>query len=58
MPETTGAFRAYMEEMAKNNWQTAGKNKRDGKLATALEEMAGEDGEISESFDEPKDELV
>ncbi len=51
MPETTGAFKAYLEEMAKNG-KVAGKSKKDGKLAVVLDELANEDNAVSESFSE------
>ncbi len=47
MPETN-AFKAYLEEMAKNG-KAAGKSKKDGKLAVVLDELSTEDNAISES---------
>lgn len=50
MPETN-AFKAYLEEMAKGG-KTAGKSKKDGKLAVVLDELSNEENVISESFSE------
>lgn len=51
MPETTGAFKAYLEEMAKNNSKIPGKSKKDGKLADVLSEIESEeDSVVSEPF--------
>lgn len=53
MPETS-AFKAYLEEMAKNG-KAAGKNKKDGKLAVVLDELSKESDEES---DEQEDAAV
>lgn len=48
MPETN-AFKAYLEEMAKNG-KIPGKNKKDGKLAVELDELSREENVISDSM--------
>lgn len=50
MPETN-AFKAYLEEMAKNS-KVGGKSKKDGKLAVVLDELSNEENVIAESFSE------
>lgn len=54
MPETN-AFKAYLEEMAKNS-KVGGKSKKDGKLAVVLDELSNEENVISESFSEDSSE--
>lgn len=48
MPETN-AFKAYLEDMAKNNGKISGKGKKDGKLTIETDELSTEDNAISES---------
>lgn len=54
MPETTPAFRAYLEEMAKNG-KAAAKSKKDGKLAVVLDELSKESDEESASDEDQED---
>lgn len=52
MPETTGAFKAYLEEMARNDGKIPGKSKKEGKLVVDLDELAREENVVSDSFSE------